>query len=272
MFGAIIGDIVGSFFETKKGTTIDYNFKINNSNLCYTDDTIMTLAVAEIIKNKKYDNEDYIIDILKKWGKSYPWAGYGDTFFFWVTGNDRKPYKSCGNGAAMRVSACGWYGNSIDEVKKMATAVTKVTHNHPEGIKGAIVTAICIYYARIGKPKRFIKEYIQKNYNISFNYDELKKTYYSKDIICQETVPVALYCFLISNSFEDCLRKTIALGGDTDTTAAIACSVAEAYYKELPRALLMDCLANLEYRDECDIDSLLDDHLYQLKENDVVLI
>ena len=269
MFGAIIGDTTGAEFEFKKGEYIDYNFEIVNRNLFYTDDTIMTLAVADILESGKWNDKDNVIDTFKKWGKAYPDAGYGDKFIYWVLGDNREPYNSCGNGSAMRVSPCGWYGNSVDEVTKMATAVTEVTHNHPEGIKGAVVTALCIYYARIGKSKEFIKKYIKSNYDINFNYDKLKKTYYAENIICQITVPVALYCFLISDSFMDCLRKTIALGGDSDTTAAISCAVAEAYYKELPKDLLFDCITKLDYQKNCDIDSLIDKHIYQAKENNI---
>ena len=269
MFGAIIGDAVGSAFEGCYN--IDYDFEIKDYDMYATDDTIMTLAVADILEHKKWKDKDYIIDTFKKWGNAYPWCGFGPKFFEWVLSDDREPYNSCGNGAAMRISPCGWYGNSEDEVKEMAKAVTEVTHNHPEGIKGAIVTAMCIYYARIGKSKIFIRDYIKSNYDINFNYAELKKTYYQKEIICQNTVPVALYCFWISNSFMDCLRKTIALGGDTDTTAAISCAVAEAYYKVLPKDLLFDCIGKIEYKKNVDVDSLINAHITQIIENKIVL-
>lgn len=271
MFGTIIGDVVGAAFEFENGEYIDYDFEIVNNDLIYTDDTIMTLAVADILESGKWNDKDYIIDTFKRWGNAYPWCGFGPKFFEWVLTDNREPYNSCGNGAAMRVSPCGWYGNSVDEVTKMAKAVTEVTHNHPEGIKGAVVTALCIYYARIGKSKEFIKEYIESNYDINFNYEELKKTYYQTEIICQITVPVALYCFLISKSFMDCLRKTIALGGDSDTTAAISCAIAEAYYKELPKNLLFDCIGKIHYKNGVDVDTLIDVHLTQIIDNKIVI-
>ena len=272
MFGAIIGDVIGSAYEGSNNQNENFIINDNINHYTYTDDTIMTLAVAEILENNKWNDRNYIIDTFKRWGNNYPWCGFGPKFFDWVLSDDKEPYNSCGNGAAMRISPCGWYGNSVDEVTKMATAVTEVTHNHPEGIKGAVVTALSIYYARIGKTKEFIKKYIENNYDINFDYNELKKTYYKEDIICQITVPVALYCFLISNSFEDCLRKTIALGGDTDTTAAISCAVAEAYYKKIPQNLLFDSIAKLEYKNNCDIETLIDKHLIQMKENNIKLI
>ena len=137
-----------------------------------TDDSIMTLAVADIMQNGYINDKDKIIDTFKKWGKQYPNAGYGCRFYNWVLGSDRKPYNSCGNGSAMRVSPVAWYANSEEEVEEYARKVTEVTHNHEEGIKGAVVTARCIYYARIGKTKEFIKEYVQKHYNINFDYEE----------------------------------------------------------------------------------------------------
>ena len=266
MFGAIIGDTVGSIYEF--GACTD-TVELYSEDSLYTDDTVMTLAVAEILENNKWQDKDYIIDTFKKYGKAYPYCSYGDRFVNWLLSNDRKPYNSCGNGSAMRVSACGWYGNSFTEVKEMATAVTEVTHNHPEGIKGAVVTAECIYYARIGKDKEYIKKYIEDNYNINFNYEELKRTYYYQEITCQITVPVALYCFIISDSFEDCLIKAVSLGGDADTTAAIACSVAEAYYKEISKDLLEHCLNKIHIRKSCDIKKLIQKHYLQAIENGV---
>lgn len=147
-----------------------------------------------------------------------------------MLGSDREPYNSFGNGSAMRVSAAGWVGETEDEVKEFSRKVTEVTHNHPEGIKGAEVTAMCIYYARNGKDKDFIKKYVEQHYDFNFDYEELRKTYTHAAEICQNTVPQAIYCFLISHSFEDCLRTTISIGGDCDTTAAISCAIAEAYY------------------------------------------
>ncbi len=132
------------------------------------------------------------------------------------------------------------------------------------GIKGAIVVAECIYMARLGKTKEEISEYVLQYYDINLNYEDLKKSYYSAPIICQVTVPVSIYCFLISKNFEDCLRLSVALGGDADTTAAIACSIAEAYYKEIDKNLLFDVLARLKHKNGLDIERLIDDHLKQI--------
>lgn len=228
MLGAVIGDVVGSRCEFNNIKTKD--FELFGKGCYATDDTVMTCAVAEVLINKKQNDKDYIIDTLKKWGKRYPQAGYGGHFGCWVLGNEREPYNSYGNGAAMRVSAVGWIAESEEEVKDLSRRVTEVTHNHPEGIKGAEVVAMCIYYAKQGKDKAFIKEYVEKYYNLDFDYDNLRKTYIHAEEICQNTVPQAIFCFLISDSFEDCLRTTISIGGDCDTTAAISCAIAEAYY------------------------------------------
>lgn len=238
MFGAIIGDMVGAKYEFNNIKT--KNFPIETiGDFSYTDDSIMTLAVGEVVQNALWDYEDEIIDIVKSWGKAFPNAGYGGRFFNWVLGNDREPYGSYGNGSAMRVSACGWYAKSEEEVKMMSKAVTQITHNHKEGLKGAKVTAMCVYYAKIGKDKEFIRKYAEKEYPIikKLKYEDLIATYSHEEEICQNTVPQAIYCFLISKDFEDCLRTTISIGGDCDTTAAISCAIAEAYYKYIPRKI-----------------------------------
>ena len=244
MFGAMIGDYVGSRFEFNNIKT--KKFELFHDDCYFTDDSIMTLAVAEICQKGYINDEDKIIDTLKKWGRNYPNAGYGGTFYHWVLGDNRKPYNSCGNGSAMRVSPCGWYGNSEEEVKEYATNVTKVTHNHPEGIKGAVVTAMSIYYARTGKSKEFLRNYMESEYPEikSLDYEELRRTYKHGPEICQVTLPQALYCFLISESFEDCLRTTISIGGDCDTTSAISCAIAEAYYG-IPKDILYEFICRI---------------------------
>lgn len=235
MLGAIIGDVVGSVYEFNNVRTKD--FEMFNQNSFLTDDSIMTLAVAEILQKKYVYDKDKIIDTLKKWGRTYKNRGYGNRFYNWLLSDDRNAYKSYGNGAAMRISPVGWYANSEEEVKDFARRITEVTHNHKEGLKGAEVTAMCVYYAKIGKSKEFIKEYVKQYYNIDFNYEDLRKHYQFNET-CQESVPQAIYCFLISNSFEDCLRTTISIGGDCDTTAAISCAIAEAYYKNINSNLI----------------------------------
>ena len=229
MLGAIIGDVVGSRFEfnnikTKKFNLFDKKCKV-------TDDSVMSVAVAEMCLNGYVPhNTPRIIQNFKKWGQRYPYAGYGNRFFHWVLSNEPEPYNSCGNGSAMRISAIGFFANSAEEVEEYSRAVTEVTHNHPEGIKGAYVTAMCIYLARKGASKKEIKAFVEKYYDIDFDYEHLRKTYRHDEEICQNTVPQAIFCFLISNGFEDCLRTTISIGGDCDTTAAISCAIAEAYY------------------------------------------
>lgn len=235
ILGAIIGDVVGSKYEFNNIRSKDFPLI---SKGCYpTDDSIMTTAVWDMYLNNCLDDKDKIIDTFKKWGRAYP-NSYGGAFGRWLRSDDREPYFSFGNGAAMRISPIGWIGNSEKEVKELAIKVTEVTHNHPEGLIGGVVTAMCVYYARIGKTKEFIKSYVSSYYNLdNFNYNELVKNYKFNET-CMETVPQAIYCFLISNSFEDCLRTTISIGGDCDTTAAISCAIAEAYYKDISNDLI----------------------------------
>lgn len=229
MLGAIIGDVVGSRFEFNNIKTKD--FELVGKGTSMTDDSIMTIAVDECLLNGYTEPKD-VVKTLKKWGRRYPNAGYGGHFYYWVLGTATKPYNSYGNGSAMRVSGVGWFANSEEEVKALSELVTGVTHNHPEGLKGAETVAMCVYYARIGKSKEFIRDYIYSQYPETefLDYEELRRTYYHGEEICQVSVPQALYCFLISNSFEDCLRTTISIGGDCDTTAAMSCAIAEAYY------------------------------------------
>lgn len=229
MIGAIIGDIVGSRFEFNNIKSKD--FELFHEACRPTDDSIMTIAVTDsILKGYVPNNKDGIIDTVKYWGQKYPNAGYGGTFFHWVLSDERRPYNSYGNGAAMRISPIGWISNTYEEVVKNATAVTEITHNHPEGIKAAIVVANSIRMARQKESKENIIKYIKENYNIDFDYEELRKTFKHNEETCQATVPQALYCFTIGNDFEDCLRTTISIGGDCDTTAAMSCAIAEAYY------------------------------------------
>ena len=250
MLGAIIGDTIGSAYEFNNVRSKEFELFTKDSHL--TDDSIMTLAIAEIIQNKWYDDKDKIIDTLKKWGKAYPSVGYGGMFKKWLfDDNLREPYNSFGNGSAMRISSVGWYANSEEEVKKLSKLVTEVTHNHEEGLKGAEVVAMCIYYAKIGKSKAFIKDYVENYYDLNFDYDDLVKNY-KFHATCQNSVPQAIYCFLISNSFEDCLRTTISIGGDCDTTSAMSCAIAEAYYKKIKSRLILKTLELLpKEKDGC---------------------
>lgn len=238
ILGALIGDIAGSKYEFDNIKTKDF---IPVDEDCRpTDDSIMTIAVWDMFLKDCLRDKDMIIKTFKEWGHKYPNAGYGGRFFYWVLGKSVEPYFSYGNGSAMRISPIGWIANSEEEVKELSYNVTSVTHDHPEGLKGAEVTAMCIYYARIGKSKEFLREYIESNYPEvkDLDYEELRKNYKHEEESCQATVPQALYCFLISDSFEDCLKTTISIGGDCDTTSAISCAIAEAYYKYIPEDII----------------------------------
>lgn len=249
MLGALYGDIIGSKYEFNNFRT--KNIVLFDDRSVVTDDSIMTLAVLEILQKNYQNDKDKIIDTFKKWGRAYPNMGYGIRFSSWLFSDNRDSYRSYGNGAAMRVSPVGWYARDEQEVKELAKVVTEVTHSHLEGLKGAEVVAMCVYYARKGKSKEFIKSYVEQYYNLDFDYEELKKNYYFNET-CQETVPQAIFCFLISNSLEDCVRTSISIGGDSDTVACIACSIADAFYKEMNYATIDEILNRLpEDKDGC---------------------
>ncbi len=231
LWGAIIGDIVGSLYEFDNIKTKDFPFFPMHGFI--TDDSCMTIAVAKALKQWKQDGGDlqkYTIQSMREIGFKYPHMGYGFRFARWLLNKDEEPYDSWGNGAAMRVSAVGWIGNSISEVKRLSYMVTSVSHDHIEGIKGAEATAVAVYLARIGKDKSEIAAYITKNYyDWCVSVKELQENY-SWDGSCQGTVPQALQCFFESENFEDAVRNAISIGGDSDTIAAITGAVAEAYY------------------------------------------
>lgn len=258
MIGALIGDIVGSIYEFNNIRTKDFPLLKPESR--FTDDSVMTLAVAEIMQKGFVSDREKIVETLKKWGKTFINAGYGESFIRWLLSENQQPYGSYGNGAAMRVSPVAWYADSAEEVKEYARAVTRVTHNHPEGLKGAEVTAMCIYYARIGYTKDSIRKYAEQYYDLNFDYDELRKSNLHDDESCQKTVPQAIYCFVISDSFEDCIRTAVSIGGDCDTVAAISGSIAEAYYKKIDRELMLDALSRLPTAENgCDTLQVLSD-------------
>lgn len=231
MLGAIIGDIVGSRFEWNNCRSKD--FKLFTQQCSPTDDSIMTLAIGKALIQSKPDWSDLgeqAVRCMQEVGRPYPHSGYGGRFFSWMYSDDPQPYNSFGNGAAMRVSACGFIANSLEEVKLLSQKVTEVTHNHPEGIKGAEATAVAVYMARTGSMKDEIKEVInRKYYPMNFTLDEIRDTYCFNET-CQETVPQALMAFFESTSFEDAIRNAISIGGDSDTIAAITGGIAEAYY------------------------------------------
>lgn len=190
----------------------------------------MTIAVADALLNG--GTSDNFIDSMKKYGRLYPNAGYGGRFGGWLSSNNREPYNSWGNGSAMRVAPCGWFAESLGEAEALAEKSAAVTHNHPEGIKGAQATAAAIYLAQAGEPKEDIKKYIETKYqyDLSRKLDDIRPSYRFNES-CQETVPEAIIAFLESSSFEDAIRNAISLGGDSDTLAAITGSIAEAAYR-----------------------------------------
>ena len=231
MFGAIIGDMVGSIYEFDNHRSKDFPFF---SSRCYpTDDSIMTIAVAKAIleNDSEFDGlKEKAVEWMQKIGKQYPNCGYGGRFRRWINSDDPKPYLSYGNGSAMRVSACGWAGDSLEKVKQLSYAVTVVSHDHPQGIKGAEATACAIFLARTGHSKDEIRSFIEENYyELDITVDDLRPIY-QFDESCQGTVPYAIQAFLESDSFEDAIRNAISVGGDSDTLAAITGSIAEAFY------------------------------------------
>ncbi len=248
MLGAIIGDIVGSRFEWNNNKT--KYFELLNDKCFFTDDTVMTLAIAKAILHSKSDYSDLSslsIKYMQEVGRNYPSCGYGGSFGLWVFSNNPKPYNSFGNGAAMRVSPVGFVAKSLDQAISLSKKVTEVTHNHPEGIKGAEATAVAIYLARNGYNINDIKNYIDKHYyKMNFTLDEIRDTYKFNET-CQDTVPQAIMAFLESTSFEDAIRNAISIGGDSDTLAAITGGIAEACYG-IPKEIRNKALTYLDKR------------------------
>ena len=227
MIGAIIGDVVGSRFEFNNIKSKSFEFI--NKYSTFTDDTVLTVAIIDWLLHAEIKSEIFAKKYLQKWARMYPHAGYGGMFRRWIYSNNPEPYNSYGNGAAMRISPVAWVSDDIVETRLLSDIATGVTHNHKEGYKGAMVVSSCIWMARKGSSKEEIKQFVEKYYDLQFDYEDLRKNY-RFDETCQNSVPQAIYCFLISDSFEDCLRTTISIGGDSDTLAAISCSIAEAYY------------------------------------------
>ncbi len=232
MLGAIIGDIVGSKYEFTSGKTKD--FELFSSDSCLTDDSLMTIAVGcACAKSDLSDEEDFkswVIYYMRKIGREFPSAGYGYHFFRWIKSDFMGAYNSFGNGSAMRVSPVAWVAKSLEEAEELAKWSAEVTHNHPEGIKGAQAVAAAIYLARTGKSKAEIKDYIEKHYyKLDFTLNEIRPAY-EFDVTCQGSVPQAIQCFMESSDFEDAIRNAVSLGGDGDTQAAMAGAIAEAFY------------------------------------------
>lgn len=233
MLGAIIGDIAGSRFEWDRIKTKEFDFLTQIGGCEFTDDSVMTAAIAKAILdcNGDYSNlGNKAVYYMQNLGKQYPNAGYGGKFSYWITSSNPQPYNSYGNGSAMRVSPCAYAANTLDEAIDLSKAVTEVTHNHPEGIKGAEATTVAIFLALHGKSILEIRDYIDKHYYpMNFTLDSIRDSYTFNES-CRETVPQAIMAFLESTSYEDAVRNAVSLGGDSDTLAAITGSIAEAYY------------------------------------------
>lgn len=228
IIGAVLGDVIGSVYEWNNIKSSEFN--LFNPECRFTDDTVLTIAVADSILN----SEDFAKKILE-YGKKYRGRGYGGNFRNWLNSKNPKPYGSYGNGSAMRVSAVGFAFDNIDSVLSVAKQTAEVTHNHPEGIKGAQATAAAIFLARQGKSKQEIKNYISStfNYNLDFKLDEIRPTY-TFDVSCQGSVPQSIVAFLESSDFESAIRLAISIGGDSDTIACITGGIASAFYKNIP--------------------------------------
>ncbi|MBR6542291.1 MAG: ADP-ribosylglycohydrolase family protein [Anaerotignum sp.] len=249
MFGAILGDIIGSPYEFDRGRKTK-DFPLFSDASEFTDDTVMTIAVADAFLDAEKDATEeeirkLLVSSMRKWGRKYPFAGYGVRFSIWLAEKRPKPYGSYGNGSAMRVSAVAWLSDNLETVRKMARLSAEVTHNHPEGIKGAEATASAIFLARTGKSKAEIKKYIETEfgYDLSRTCDEIRPDYCHVES-CMETVPEAITAFLEGESFEDVIRTAVSLGGDCDTLTAIAGSMAEGFYG-VPDVLKQECYDRL---------------------------
>ena len=238
MYGAYIGDIVGSKYEFKNIKIKE--FPLFSDGCDFTDDFLMTAAVAKAIMQSAKERssnsstvfKQLLIDNMQDFGRRYPYptGGYGSNFSLWLRSSSPEPYGSYGNGSAMRVSPCGLAANNLEEALLLARMSASVSHNHPEGIKGAETVAAAVFMAKSGKEKLEIKDYISENYyNLDFTLDEIRPAY-KFDPSCQGTVPQAIVAFLESYSFEDALRNAVSIGGDSDTIGAITGSIAWTYY------------------------------------------
>jgi ADP-ribosylglycohydrolase len=247
MLGAIAGDIIGSVYEGKRSWQEQKNPHFDPlfaTKARFTDDTVLTIAVADQILHG-----GDLVDLLKDYARAYPDAGYGGTFLRWAMADDSQPYGSWGNGSAMRVSPVGFAFDDLDEVLIRARWTAEVTHNHPEGIKGAQATAAAVYLARTGSRKDEIREYVERkfHYDLSPTIDQIRPVY-TFDVSCQGSVPQAILAFLESDDYEHAVRLAISLGGDADTLACIAGGIAHAYYRGVPGPIRDQALARLDDR------------------------
>ena len=263
MLGAIIGDTVGSIYEFCNINST--KFPLFSSHSEPTDDSVMTMAVAEWLLSDPERTQETLEECMVRWGHRYPRAGYGGAFSSWLFNPDflggsrdeynnfddipsgRHPYNSWGNGSAMRCSACGWVAKTLNEALDLAKRSAEITHNHPEGIKGAQATAAAIWMARHNASKEEIKEYIMDKfgYDLNRDCDDIRPDYYF-DVSCQGTVPEAIIAFLDSWDFESAIRLAVSLGGDSDTLTCITGGIAEAFYKEIPEPIIAEMRNRLD--------------------------
>jgi len=245
MLGAIVGDVIGSRFEAHNIKTKDFNLFSSSSRP--TDDTVMTIAIAAALYNHIRYGEDLAeaaVNNMQMYGLSFSDAGYGGRFIKWLVSEDPQPYNSYGNGAGMRVSPCAILANSLEEALYFCDEVTKVTHNHPEGMKGARAITAATYLAKIGASKDEIRDHIQNNYyDLNFSLDDIREDY-KFDVSCHGSVPQAIEAFLESEDFEDAIRNAISIGGDSDTIAAMSGAIAEAYYG-IPLDIQLDVIDHM---------------------------
>lgn len=255
MLGAIIGDIIGSRFEADNRKSKEFDLFTQDS--CPTDDSIMTLAIAKALLASREDWSQLsknAVKYMQEIGRQYPDCGYGGHFFYWIFSDDPQPYCSYGNGSAMRISAVGFVADSIEQAKDLSQAVTEVSHDHPEGLKGAEAVAVAIFLARNGSSRQEIRYYIDKHYYpMDFTLDQIREDY-SFDVTCQGSVPQAFQAFFESQDFEDAIRNAISIGGDSDTIAAICGGLAQAYYG-IPTPIRNQAM------------TYLDDHLVEIVES-----
>ena len=235
MYGAILGDIIGSPYEFDRGEKTK-EFELFPPDARFTDDTVMSIAVAEALIGLGVDADEEhvkadVVRFMRHWGRHYLLVGYGGIFRIWLVTDEPQPYGSYGNGSAMRVSSVGWLYDSLTRTREVAQWTAEVTHNHPEGVKGAEAVASAIYLARMGYSKEEIKDYITQEfgYDLSRTLDEIRPTY-CMDATCLGSVPEAIIAFLESTDLIDAIRNAVSLSGDTDTIACIAGSIAEAFY------------------------------------------
>ena len=245
MIGAIIGDVVGSRFEFNHNPKPTKEFELVTGKCDFTDDTILTVALMDWGLHAGIRDSYSVVEYLQKWGRKYP-NTYGAKFNSWLWSDNPMPYGSKGNGSGMRVSPVAYMARTTSELYWLSDLVTSVTHNHKEGLKGARAIALATYMALTGCSKEDIH-----NMAISFypeietmDYEDLVK-HYKFNELSETTCPQALYCFLISNSFEDCLRTSVSIGGDCDTLCAMSCAIAEAFYKNVPEQLVLDVMNKL---------------------------